>query len=167
MFQKDGGDYATYYEEEVTITAAKKTYEIEFTMENDVDALSRIVFNFAYAGQTGNIKISNVKVVLLGSDGDTKVARQTLSQTVTKNSSLRVTAKKSGINVRFKAKSSGAAELRVYGLKGDLVAKTKMQTVAGKTYAHTFNAGKLANGFYVVSVNNNGVVERSRAIMPK
>jgi endo-1,4-beta-D-glucanase Y len=164
MAQKATDPWTGYFSEEIELTTTMKEFSFEFEMEEDDDLVSRLGFNVG--NSTDNVSIRNISVML--KQNVSVKLKQSIPTTATKGSSLRVSAKKTGINVKFKAKNSGAAELRLYGLKGDLVAKTSLKTVAGKTYTHTFSAkSKLPNGFYIVSVNNNGVIERSRAIMPK
>jgi len=89
--------------------------------------------------------------------------------TAAKNSSnLRATTlSNKAINVTFSGRDDGTATIKLYGLKGDLVSTAKVQTVKGRSYSHTFNTGKLPNGFYVVGMYDNGLVEQARVVMPK
>jgi uncharacterized repeat protein (TIGR02543 family) len=146
----------------VALTTTTQTFEYEFEMTADDFPNGRLGFDFG--NNTSAVTIGNASLVLQGS---TSVYKDIPQAANVKKSSLKVTAKKSAVNVKFKAKGDGTAELRLYGLKGNLVTKANLRTVAGKSYSHTFNAGKLPNGFYVVSVHSNGSVERSKVIMPK
>ena len=146
----------------VALTTTMTTYTYEFNMTANDFPNGRLGFDFGNA--TPAVTIGNVSLVLKGSS--TSIQSRPAPVGV-KSSGLKVTVKKSAINVKFKAKHTGATELHVYGLKGDLVAKTNLQTVAGKGYSHTFNTGRLANGFYVVSMRNGAVVEQSRVIIPR
>ena len=146
----------------VALTTTMETFTYEFEMTADDFPNGRLGFDFGNA--TPAVTIGNVSLVL---QATVSISDKNIPQPNVKKSSLKVTAKKAAISVRFKAKGNGTAELRLYGLKGNLVAKAKLQTAAGKNYAHTFNTGKLPNGFYVVSVHSNGSVERSKAITPK
>jgi endo-1,4-beta-xylanase len=164
IFQKAGGDWETYGAEDFDLTTADAEYSFIFKMNSASDPAAQLAFNLG--GSTASVTISDVSLVYY--TGNTSVAaRPAIPAAATKGSSLRVSAKKTGISVKFKAKGTGSAELRLYGLKGELISKANVNTVNGKSYAHTFNPGKLPNGFYIVSVNSNGVVERSKAIMPK
>jgi len=74
----------------------------------------------------------------------------------------------SAVSVNFRAVKGGEAELRLYGLRGGLLAASKFRTVAGGGYTHTFNAGKLPNGLYVVGLYDNGrPVEQARVAVQK
>jgi len=161
-FQKATDPWTDYAVDSFSLTTSNADYEMVFTMSAASDPAAQFAFN---VGQTtDNVTISNVKLVyaVTSSIGDMKIPQANV-----KKSSLRVTAKKSAINVKFKAKSIGTTELRLYGLKGNLVSKTNLQTVSGKSYSHTFDAGKIPNGFYVVSVQSNGSIDRSKVVMPK
>jgi uncharacterized repeat protein (TIGR02543 family) len=146
----------------VALTTTMETFTYEFEMTADDFPNGRLGFDFGNA--TPAVTIGNVSLVL---QATVSISDKNIPQPNVKKSSLKVTAKKSAVNVKFKAKNSGTAELRLYGLKGNLVTKASLQTVAGKSYSHTFNAGKLPNGFYIVSVHSNGSIEKSRVIMPK
>jgi hypothetical protein len=163
--QKTVEPWTDYARDTFNLTTSPQDFELEFTMST-TDPASQLSFNLG--GQSGNmpsVTISDVKLGYVVSPD--AVYDKDIPQANVKKSSLKVTAKKSAVNVKFKAKGNGTAELRLYGLKGNLVTKANLQTTAGKSYSHTFNAGKLPNGFYVVSVHSNGSVERSKVIMPK
>jgi len=163
MSQQAVSPWDGYLYEDINLTTTKTTYTFVLDMTDfDDDPAARIGFNLGYSNQS--VTIGNVSVVLLGASS---IAEKNIPQANVKKSSLRVTAKKSAISVKFKAKNSGVAELRLYGLKGNLVAKTRLQTVSGKSYSHTFNTGKIPNGFYIVSVHSSGSIDRSKVIMPK
>jgi endo-1,4-beta-D-glucanase Y len=163
MSQQAVSPWDGYLYEDVELTTTKQEFKFTLDMTDfDDDPGARIGFNLGYSTQ--NVTIGNVSVILLQTDA---IYDYRVPQANVKKSSLKVTAKKAAINVKFKAKGSGTAELRLYGLKGNLVTKATLRTVAGKSYTYTFNAGKLPNGFYVVSVHSNGSVERSKVIMPK
>jgi len=69
----------------------------------------------------------------------------------------------SAINVNFRAVRGGEAELRLYGLKGGLIAAARLQTETGGSYSHTFNVGKLPGGLYVAGLYSDGrLVEQAR-----
>jgi len=163
MSQLGEAPWTSYFEETVDLTTSKTTYTIEFEMKENDNEIARLGFNIGNANPS--VTIGNISVVLLSDN--VSIAGKNVPQQNVKRSSLKVTAKKSVINVKFKAKNTGTAELRLYGLKGNLVAKTTLPTVSGKSYSHTFSAGKIPNGFYIVSVHSNGSIERSKAIKPR
>jgi endo-1,4-beta-xylanase len=83
-------------------------------------------------------------------------------------SAMRVTAhSRNAINVNFTARNTGAAEIRVYGLRGNLITKANIQTVAGRAYTHTFNTRRIPNGSYVVRKYSNGTTEQARVVLPR
>jgi hypothetical protein len=71
------------------------------------------------------------------------------------------------INVAFRASNSGEATLKLYNLKGSAVSTAKLKTVAGTNYSHTFNTGKIPNGFYLIGLRNNGKFEQTRVVIPR
>jgi uncharacterized repeat protein (TIGR02543 family) len=158
MFQH-ATTYATYYSTEIGLTSKKDSVSFQFDMDSTDDLAARICFNIGNSSE--NVTIGNVKVILVDPDGGTSVYRLTQSATA-KKSHLRVAARKSAITVKFKAQNTGVAEIRLYGLKGGLVAKTALQTVKGKSYAHVFNAKSLPKGLYLVALQSNGNVMRSK-----
>jgi len=82
---------------------------------------------------------------------------------------LRVTAaSNTALNISFKAQNSGTATVKLYSLKGNMVSSTQIQTVAGSNYSHTFNTNRLPNGFYLLSLYNDGrMIEQARVAVPK
>jgi hypothetical protein len=83
-------------------------------------------------------------------------------------SGLTATTSNSALNVTFNAKNSGATLLKLYSLKGDLISSASINTVAGNNYSHTFNAGRLSNGYYLVSLYNGGrIIEQARVVIPR
>ncbi|MDR0330702.1 MAG: carbohydrate binding domain-containing protein [Chitinispirillales bacterium] len=161
MSQMAADPWSGYFSEDIELTTEPQAFQFEFTMEHASDDKARIGFNVGQSMES--VTISNVSVTFKPSSVYHKISAKAFA----KNSGLKVTAKKSAISVKFKAKGSGATELRIYGLKGNLLDKVRMQTVAGRSYAHTFGATKLPNGFYVVTLRNGGVIEQARIVMPK
>jgi endo-1,4-beta-xylanase len=83
-------------------------------------------------------------------------------------SGLTATASNSALNVTFNAKNSGAATIKLYSLKGDLISSASINTVAGNNYSHTFNSARLSTGYYLVSLYNDGrMIEQARAVVPR
>ncbi|MDR0307585.1 MAG: carbohydrate binding domain-containing protein [Chitinispirillales bacterium] len=162
MCQKATDPWTGYFSEDVNLTTAMQEFSFDFEMTEDDDLVSRLGFNVGHS--TENVTIRNVSVML---KQGTSIKPQSISQTATKGTSLRVSAKKSGISVKFKAKTSGSTSLRLYGLRGELAAKTELNTVAGKSYSHTFSGVKISNGFYIVRMHSSGKVEQSKVIMRK
>jgi len=124
-----------------------------------------------------------------GWDGDVTGKKDTVTISVTMNANKSVTAKfktptgisggaaaanavckmkvrtlsNNALSVNFTAAGSGEAELKLYGLNGGLLASSRIPTVVGKSYSHTFNPGKLTNGFYVVGLYSAGrLIEQAR-----
>jgi hypothetical protein len=71
------------------------------------------------------------------------------------------------MTVNFNAKNSGKTMLRLYSLKGDVLSSTNIKTTAGTDYSHTFNIAKLPNGFYLVEINANGIVQQTRVAVSR
>jgi len=165
--QMDTSPYTEYLTKNVglTNTVASFTYEFEMTQPSDDNA--RIAFNFG--GAAPNVSISNVKLIYIAGGGTTFIGnKNSASMTAPSPSILRAMVLSStSINVAFRALGSGETVLRLYNLKGSLISATKLQTVNGKNYSHTFNPGKLPNGFYIVGMYNNGNAEHARVVIPK
>ncbi|MCL2218864.1 MAG: glycosyl hydrolase family 8 [Chitinispirillia bacterium] len=163
MSQLAASPWTSYFSETIELTTTKQTFSFEFEMDKNDDLNARLGFNLG--NNLANVTIGNISVMF--ASGGTSI-RTAATQPV-KKSGMTVTAKsRNAIDVRFNARSSGATELRLYGLRGDLITKTVLQTVAGRSYTHTLNTGKIPRGFYVVTVNSNGaVIEHSRVMLSK
>jgi len=163
--QMDGDPYTTYLgKDSIGLTTSWQTFTYTFEMTDPTDEGARIAFNFGNA--TPNVDIRNVK--LNYATGSTGVSHRSLSTAAGKNASLRATAlSNSAINVAFRASGNGETALKLYNLKGNLISTAKLQTTAGTNYSHTFNPGKIPNGFYLVGVHNNGKVEQTRVVVPR
>jgi len=173
MCQKAVDPWTTYFgEDSVKLTTAKQTFEYEFKMTEPDDNEARIGFNIGQSTQS--ITISNVSVKFKADDPDDPDDPDTTDLTSVrrvaaygKNVGMKVTAAKSALSVKFKARSTGAAELRLYNIKGKLLQKAKLPTVAGSAYTHAFNAAKLPNGFYIVGLRDGGSTEHARVFVSK
>ena len=85
---------------------------------------------------------------------------------LTKESSLRANLlPNAAMDVYFTAKGN-ETELRIYGLNGDRIASTVLQTVAGESRSHTFNQN-LPSGSYIVWMNSNGHIEQAKVVTSK
>ena len=160
--QKDTDPYTEYMSETAGLTAATESFRYEFEMTEPSDDNGRIAFNFG--GATPNVSISNVKLIYIAG-GTTTIGNKNFASAITaqRPSTLRATVLSStAINVAFRASGDGETTLKLYNLKGNLISTAKLQTVNGTVYSHTFNPGKLPNGFYIVGMYNNGNVEHAR-----
>ena len=163
VMQMDDDPWTTYYsKDDISLTTAWQPFTYNFEMTDPTDENARIAFNFG--GATPNVNIKNVSLVYI--TGSTAVNHRKLPA-AGKVSSLRATAQNSAVNVNFRAPAGGETVLKLYTLKGDVISTARMRTVSGESYSHTFTAGKLPNGFYIVSVRNGGTAEQARVIMPK
>ncbi|MCL2182861.1 MAG: glycosyl hydrolase family 8 [Chitinispirillia bacterium] len=151
MAQLGNTPWTTYFEETVELTAAKQEFSFEFEMKEADNLTARLGFNIGNANPS--VTIGNVSVVFAQS---TSGVRQAAAQPVKKTGMTVSASSRSAVNVSFNARNTGTAELRLYGLKGDLITKASVQTVAGRSYTHTFNTGKIPSGLYVVTMNVNG-----------
>jgi endo-1,4-beta-xylanase len=82
---------------------------------------------------------------------------------------LRAAPTSSGVKVTVRSQESGAATLRLYNLKGDILSTANLQTVSGNIYTHTLSpiAGKLPGGLYMVSLQRNGGAAERMAVLVK
>ncbi|MDR3013651.1 MAG: glycoside hydrolase family 11 protein [Chitinispirillales bacterium] len=165
MFQMPEDPWTTFYSvDNLTLTTATGTFIYEFTMEDADYANARLGFNIGNSDV--NVTIGNVSVVLI--DENTSIRSSSVAPSAAaQNRGLRVTAKRSAVNVRFNAQNSGATELRLYNLKGEVVARTTLRTVAGRNYSYNFSTRRIPNGVYVVAVHSGGSVMQSRVAVPK
>ena len=149
--------------ETINLTSTRQTFTHTFTMSRPSDENGRVSFNIG--GATPNVQISNVRLVQVSPSTSIGNKNVSISQ---RHSSLRATAvSNNAINVAFRSSHSGVTAVKLYNLKGGLIASEKIQTVAGTNYSHTFNPGKLPTGFYLVGIYNNGRVEQTRVVVPK
>ncbi len=128
-----------------------------------------------------------------GWEGDASGTKDTVSVTMSRNKSVTAKFKQSStgiargskslngkigltvtaasnaaLSVSFNAKNSGASTVKLYSLKGDMISSANIQTTAGSNYTHTFNTNRLPNGFYVVSLSNDGkIIEQTRVVVPR
>jgi endo-1,4-beta-D-glucanase Y len=156
--------WTTYFSETVSLTAATTTFTYTFEMEEADDLTARLAFNFGNANP--NITIGNISVVLLA---PSSIREGRHAQNAVSPSALSVTARASGnsLKVRFTAANTGVTELKLYDLRGKLMASSTLRTVAGRGYSHSFNTRRLPNGFYVVRKYSGGTTEQTRVILPK
>jgi len=162
IIQMASSPWTTYFEKEIELTTTSKTYTYEFTMEAASDENGRFGFNFGQS--TGTVTISNVKLNYLS--GTSGIANNLRPTQATVKSTLRAAQSSSGVKVSFKASESGAATLRLYSLKGDVMSTVNLQTVSGKSYTHTLRSnGKLPGGFYMVGLQHNGGAVEHMAVL--
>jgi len=165
MCQKATSPWTGYFgEDSVKLTAQKKTFQYEFEMTEADDNEARIGFNIGQSRES--VTISNVSVKFKGSD-NTSVYDGSAPFAYNQNVGMKVTAAKSAINVKFNAKASGAAQLKLYNIKGKLIQKVNLQTAAGKAYTQSFNTAKLPSGFYVVGLRDGNLAEHVRVLVSK
>jgi len=163
--QMAGGDYTTYFEDTAaTLTTTSKTFTYEFEMKAPSDENGRIGFNLGQA--TGTVTLSNVKLNYVS--GTSGIAGSFRPTQASAKPTLRAVPSASGVKVSFKASESGAATLRLYSLKGDVLSTVNLQTVSGKSYTSALNpaGGKLPGGFYMVGLQRGGgAVERMAVLV--
>jgi uncharacterized repeat protein (TIGR02543 family) len=192
VMQMEDDPWTTYYSKDgISLTADWQTFTYTFEMTDATDENGRIAFNFG--GATPNVNIRNVKLTYFSGtidppvvppveppieppveppveppevDSTTSVSLKNRSAAA--GTGLRATAiSSSAISVAFTASNSGEATLKLYNLKGNVVSTAKLQTTAGTNYSHTFNTGKIPNGFYLIGLNNNGKVEQAKVVIPR
>jgi uncharacterized repeat protein (TIGR02543 family) len=165
MIQMDIDPWTGYFSKDtVNLTTTKQAFTYEFEMKAASDDNARIAFNFGNA--TPNVTISNVKITYASSTGIASDRRLAPSSSV--KPTLRATQSASGVKVSFKAAETGAATLRLYNIKGDVISTANLQTVSGKSYTQTLNSsgGKLPGGFYIVGLQRgSGAVERMAVLV--
>jgi hypothetical protein len=164
IMQMDIDPWTGYFSKDtINLTTTKQAFTYEFEMTAPSDDNARIAFNFGNA--TPNVTISNVKIIYASSTGIAPDRRVT--PTAAAKPTLRAASVSSGVKVSFKASESGAATLRLYSLKGDVMSTVNLQTVSGKSYTHTLRSnGKLPSGFYMVGLQHNGgAVERMAVLV--
>jgi len=162
MSQMANSPWDGYFEEIVNLTTTKETFTFEFEMEGNDDLIARLGFNVG--NNDANVTIGNISVILLP---PTSSINRPAAQSA-KKTGITATVKKSAINVRFNAAHIGVTEIRLYGLKGDLISKANVRTTAGRSYTHAFNTRRLPSGVYVVTVNSNGAMTgQSRVILQR
>jgi len=163
LIQLAGSPYTSYAKGDFDLTAGEQTYKLEFEMTAASDPGAQLAFNVG-GNSTQNVTISDVKLIYIAElGGNTGIAAKTPAASGAKPVLSVRTVSGSAISVNFKAVRGGEAELRLYGLKGGLIAAARLQTVTGGSYSHTFNVGKLPNGLYVAGLYSDGrLVEQAR-----
>jgi len=161
----EGSDgWTTYAENTFALTTTSQNFSLPFRMTAASDPSAQLAFNLG--GSTNNVIISNVSLTQSTTSSACPISNPSVS--AIKRPALRVTAQSgSAVNVNFNAAGNGETVVRLYSLKGDVISTARMQTVAGKNYSHTFKAGKLPAGFYLVGLYNGGKVEQARVVVAK
>jgi hypothetical protein len=122
---------------------------------------------------SGSLTIGDCKEVdrtdsLVTVDSGTTAIGNKTAMAAQKTSNLRASVLSSkAVSVAFHASNSGETTLKLYNLKGNVVSTAKLKTTAGTNYSHTFNTGKIPNGFYLIDLHNNGKIEQTRVVIPK
>ncbi|MFP4165305.1 MAG: glycosyl hydrolase family 8 [Chitinispirillaceae bacterium] len=161
IIQMPDDPWTSYASETVELTSTTQSYTVDFTMEEETDLDSRLGFNFG--NSTEDVTVSNVRLTF---QATTTIAGTPRVKAA--GSGLSVTSQAdAAVKVQFEARKSGETVLRIYDLKGNVVESAKVQTVSGRSYAHTFSSGKLSNGFYILEANNSGHIEQSRIMLTK
>lgn len=161
IIQMPDDPYTTYASETIDLTTEKQSFSIDFTMESETDLDSRVGFNFG--NSTENVTIDNVRLTYAPTTAITSKAAQSSIR-----SGLKITSQpNAAIKVQFQAGKSGETILTMYDLKGNVIDRVKLQAVSGKIYSQTLESGRLSNGYYIIDINNNGKIERSRVLITK
>ena len=119
---------------------------------------------------SGSLTIGGCKEVERNDSGTTAIGNKNSATAMAtqKTSDLRASVLSSkAISAAFTASNSGVATLKLYNLKGNLISTAKLKTAAGTNYSHTFNTGKIPNGFYLIGLHNNGKVEQTKVVIPR
>jgi len=144
------------------LTTQPKTFMFEFEMTDPSDINAQLAFNVGHS--TIRVNISDVQLVYIAKF--TESGDPTETSGISSGTNLRVNVlPNSTVNVTFTAQGTGETELKLYSLNGNLLASTKLQTFAGKSYSYTFNQGKLPGGLYIVWMRGNGGVEQAKVLM--
>jgi hypothetical protein len=166
LIQRPDSPWTTYAEKKIDLTAATQTVTLEFKMTYASNTNGQLAFNMGQS--TGSVILSNVKFIRIAALSPTGIAADRRVASSSVKPTLRAAQSPSGVKVSFKASESGAATLRLYNLKGDVLSTVSLQTISGKNYTQTLNpaGGKLPGGFYMVGLQrNNGAAERMSVLV--
>lgn len=161
IIQMPDDPWTTYVSDTVDLTTEKQSFTVDFTMEEETDLDARVGFNFG--NSTENVTISNVRLTYAPTTGiSTKAAQNSIIP------GLKITSQaNAAVKVQFQATKSGETVLKIYDLKGNLIEKVRLKTASGRNYSHTFDSGRLSNGYYILDLDNNGNIQRSRVLITK
>jgi len=168
LLQRPDSPWTTYSEKAVDLTSTSQTVTLEFKMTSASNTNGQLAFNMGQS--TGSVTLSNVKLVRIAALGNSTAiaADRRVTSASSVKPTLRAAQSSSGVRVSFKASESGAATLRLYGLKGDVLSTVNLQTVSGNSYTHTLRptVGKLPGGLYMVGLQHSGgAVERMSVLV--
>jgi len=170
LLQRPDSPYTTYADKIIDLTTASQTVTLEFKMTYASNANGQLAFNMGQS--TGSVTLSNVKLVRITSVSGGSPTGIASDRRVTSAASvrpaIRAVQSPSGVKVSFKASESGAATLRLYSMKGDVVSSARLQTVSGNSYSRVLRpiAGKLPGGLYMVGLQRRGgAMERVSVIV--
>ena len=123
------------------VTGAKDTTTISVTMNKDKSVTAKFKKSTGISGNTASAtKIYKMKAVTLSNNA---------------------------LNVSFTAAGNGLTAVKLYNLRGNVLAAAQLQTAAGSGYTHTINAANLPGGFYVVGIEGEKGAEHTRVVVHK
>lgn len=161
LLQMPDDPWSTYAANDFELTTTKKTYTMQFAMDSATNIDARIGFNFG--SDLSGVTLDNVRLIY---DTESSVSRT--ASKISHKSGLQILSRtQSAIKIGFNPKKSGETVLKIFNLKGNLIESAKFQSVAGSSYVHNFNIVNKPNGFYVISVNNNGAVQQTKVMLTK
>ncbi|MFP4418562.1 MAG: carbohydrate binding domain-containing protein, partial [Chitinispirillaceae bacterium] len=144
-FQQSVDPWGTYASSVFDLTTSEQDYEFVFTMDSSSDAASQFAFNLGQA--TGNVNISDVKLVHTTEDPIS--INRGHSVTATRGRTPLVSLKGRTLNVS--PADGSKLKVKVVDAKGTLRAK---YNAAG---AAAFSLSNMPAGLYVVDVTGTGV----------
>ncbi len=147
------------------LTTEPEPFMFEFEMTAESDANAQLAFNVGHSTET--VKISNVQLVYIAEFTPEDEPTNTSETPTEPDSQIRVYTQPNSISIAFTATSNSETELNLYSINGNLIASTKLQTIAGKSYSYTFNQKKLPSGIYMVEMRSGNRFEQAKALMPK
>lgn len=143
---------------EVNLTTTKRTYSLDFTMEEPTYEDSRVEFSVGTGTPTvfvDNVYLYEIKQVPTAAAAVFSSKAQQMS-----------IYKKSGmVTVRIPDASHGHTSLHVYDLKGSMVFSQKFDEPAGGGRACSFDVIGMPKGYYLLKVVSGDVVMRSGLVL--
>jgi len=86
----------------------------------------------------------------------------------TPSSTFKVNCSKSTVGITFTARGSGLTSTKLFNLRGNVVKTMAFQAITGSAYSHSFDCATIPEGFYLVTIENEGrILNKSKILLTK
>lgn len=143
---------------EFSLTTTKKSYSVEFTMEEASYDSARLEIG-AGNGEAATVYLDNVSLFEIDPDAIyIPVKKNTTKQ-------INVCQKGSLVNITFNTPVNSSAIVKIYDLMGNVISSTSFKIHSGAPQNFSLNAAGMPKGYYIVKVINGSTVQRAGLVI--